>query len=186
MSAIYMKSLLGRFKNGDIQAFNKVYLLYSDRLYSFSLGLLKDPHKSQEVVQEVFITLWEKKDQINTDLNFENYLFTITHNSIKKVFRKRLIEIKVKEQLAHNKKNSKVNLENEMIYNDLLVIAEKSIEKLPAKRKQVYKMSRQQGLKIREIANKLKISTRTVECHLSKALKFLKKEINNDLLHLNE
>ena len=69
--------------------------------------------------------------------------------------------------------------DSKVIYSELLDLANKSIDKMPPKRKIVYKLSRQEGMKIKEIATKLKISNRTVENHLAKSLKFLKEELAN-------
>ncbi len=179
LSSKYWRSLIERLKTGDVRAFDEIYNAYCDKLYAFSFGLLKDPQSAQEMVQEVFVTLWEKKHQINTDMNFENYLITITHNSIKKVFRRRLTELKAREKLTSEYNPSENSLEKDIIYNELLVIANRSVEKLPPKRKQVYKMRRQEGLRIKEIAEKLNISKRTVECHLAKAIRFLKDEMHH-------
>lgn len=174
--------MIKRLKGGDQQAFDKIYYLYCDKLYAFSIGLLKDPHSAQETVQEVFVKLWEKRDQINLEMNFDNYLITITHNCIKKKFRKRKIERKAKDNLMKAERENVSSHENIFIYNDLFLKASKFIEKLPPRRKQVYIMRRQEGLKIKEIAAILNISKRTVECHLSKALKSLKTELENSIL----
>ena len=71
-----VKYILKRLKTGDMAAFDAIYQLYSKKLYSFAFSLLKDHYHSEELVQDVFVTLWEKREQINTDLQFENYLFT--------------------------------------------------------------------------------------------------------------
>ena len=171
------KKILERFIRGDEAAFERIYYDYSKKLYHFGLGLLKDPNLASEMVQEVFVTLWEKKERINPDLNFENYLLTMAHNSIRQVFRKRSIEQRVKNNLMHELPDAIENTENSVVYNDLHNKAKTSIEKMPSKRKLVYKLSRQEGMSAKEISEKLGISKRTVEGHLAEALKFLKAEI---------
>jgi len=175
------KEILIKFKDGDSAAFDAIYYKYSNRLLLFACGLLKDRYASSELVQEVFVKIWEKRDQVNVDLNFENYLITITYNSIRKYFRNKLLEIKVKDQLSQKLPLQTNHIENDLIYKELLEVANRSIEKLPPKRKTVYKLSRQEGLRIKEIACKLNISTRTVETHLAKAISFLKKEIDEKI-----
>ena len=129
-------------------------------------------------MQEVFVSLWEKRGQVDPSLNFDNYIFTISYNSIRKFFRKKLIETKVVDHLVKNSPEIIDSVEGTVIYNELLDIANKTIETLPPKRKTVYKLSRQEGMKIKEIAEKLNISTRTAENHLAKALKYLKEELS--------
>jgi len=166
-----------RFIKGDQCAFEQIYYAYSKKLYHFGLGLLKDPNNASEMVQDVFVTLWEKREHINPELNFDNYLLTMAYNSIRKIFRKRSIEQKVKNNLLKEKPEPVKNTENSVIYNDYYSLAQTSIEKMPPKRKAVYKLSRQEGMSNKEIAKKLDISKRTVEAHLAEALSYLKKEM---------
>ena len=171
------KKIITKLKAGDFDAFEKIYHLYSKKLYRFALKLLKDHDIAEEIVQVVFVNLWEKKDQLVTSFNFENYIFTITYNSIRGYFRKKAIENKVKGYLLTNAPDIISQSDESLIYDQLLEMANRAIEKMPARRKAVYKLSRQEGLKINEIAKNLNISTRTAENHLSKALKFLKEEL---------
>jgi len=172
------KSTIKKFKEGDAAAFDSIYKMYSRKLYIFSYGLLKDQDSAAELVQEVFVNLWEKRNQVDITLNFDNYVFTITYNSIRKYFRKKSIERKVKDYVIKSSPEFIDDTDSGIIYNELLELANKTIEKLPLKRKTVYKLSRQEGMKIKEIAGKLNISSRTAENHLAKALKFLKEEMN--------
>jgi len=169
--------IIRRYKIGDAEAFDTIYRTYSKKMFHFALGLVKDPEISRDLVQEVFVNIWEKREQVDPDLNFDNYVFTITYNSIRKFFRKKSIETKVMDHLVKNSPEVIDNTDGILIYNELLELASKAIETLPPKRKKVYKLSRQEGMKIKEIAGKLDISPRTAENHLAKALKFLKEEL---------
>jgi len=171
------KNTVKHFIKGDLIAFDQIYYTYSKKIYHIGLGLLKDPDKANEMVQDVFVTLWEKRGKINPDLNFENYLLTMAYNSIRKFLRNKKIEQKVKNEILKNTPIELSNTENSVIYNDLLRLAQNSIEKMPLKRKMVYKLNRQQGMSIKEISEKIGISKRTVEGHLTKALGYLKEEM---------
>lgn len=170
--------IVRRLRDGDMIAFDVIYRNYSQKLYSFAFSLLKNHDESEELVQDVFVTLWEKREQINTEFRFENYLFTICYNSIRKFFRKKKLEEKVKDYLIKNAPESISPASNTVIYNELIDLVNRSVDKLPAKRKTVYKLSRHEGMQIKEIASRLNISPRTAETHLTKALKFLKKELD--------
>jgi RNA polymerase sigma-70 factor (ECF subfamily) len=172
------KSILKKLKAGDMAAIDAIYNSYSKKLYSFSFSLLKDHAQSEDLVQDVFVTLWEKRVQINPDLNFENYLFTICYNSVRKFFRRKNIEHKVKDYLLKNSPESIPETANTVIYNELMDMVESAVEKLPPRRKLVYKLSRQEYMQIKEIAESLSISSRTAECHLYKALSFIKQELD--------
>ena len=171
------KLILKQFQVGDVAAFDRIYHQYSKKLYNFAFGLIRDYDTGAEIVQEVFVTLWEKHAQVNTELNFNNYIFTITYNSIRKHFRNKSIETRVKDYLLYNSIESIENTDRFIMYNELLDLANRTIERLPPKRKMVYKLSREEGMKAKDIASKLNISTRTAENHLAKALKFLEKEL---------
>ncbi len=167
-----------RFKEGDAEAFDTIYRHYSGKMFHFALGLVKNKDISKDLIQEVFVNLWEKRSQVNLNLNFDNYVFTISYNSIRKFLRKKSIETRAIDHLLRNSPEIIDRVDSTMIYNELLELASKAIETLPPKRKTVYKLSKQEGMRIKEIASKLNISTRTAENHLAKALKYLKEELS--------
>jgi len=171
-------NVVERFIAGDAGAFDKIYHTYNKKIFYFTLGLVKDKNIAQELVQEVFVNLWEKRDQVNPCLNFDHYIFTITHHSILKYFRKKAIEKKALNQLHIDSPEFVDDIEGAMIYSELLEIANKAIESLPPRKKTVYKLSKQEGLKIKKIAIRLNISPRTAENHLARALKYLKEELS--------
>ena len=173
------KTLVTKFKAGDAAAFDAIYNMYYQKLYCFVLGLTKDHDSSGEIVQEVFVALWEKRNQVDVTFNFDNYIFTIALNFIRKFFRKKSMENKVKDFMLKNSPEIIEDADASIIYNELLELANKTIEKLPPKRKTVYKLSRLEGLTIKEIANRLDISTRTAENQLARALKYLKEELQS-------
>ena len=172
------KKIILRYKEGDAEAFDIIYRAYSKKMYCFVLGLLKDQETSRDLVQEVFVRLWEKRNQVDPSMNFDNYVFTIAYNSVRKYFRKKTIERKAINHLLKNAAEVIASIDEKVIYNELLELANKAIESLPPKRKIVYKLSKQEGVKIKEIASKMNISTRTAENHLAKALKYLKEELS--------
>lgn len=171
------KKVIERFKKGDARAFDAIYHHYSKKMFHFALGLLKDKDISKDLVQEVFINLWEKRGQVDLHLNFDNYIFTIVYNSIRKYFRRKSMETKAIDHLLKSSPENIESVDVTLIYNELLDLANRTIQQLPPKRQIVYKLSRQEGMKIKEIAAKLNISTRTAENHLAKALKYLKEEL---------
>ena len=172
------KETILRFKEGQPEAFDTIYHMHSKKIFYFVRGLVKDEDKAKDLVQEVFITLWEKREQVNAELNFDNYVFTIAYNAIRKYFRNLSLENKVKDYLQRESPEIINGTDMTLIFNELLDLASKTVELLPPRRKAVYKLSKQEGKKIREIAETLNISPRTAENHLAKALKFLKEELS--------
>lgn len=172
------KDILQKLKNGNVNAFDTIYHHYFNKLYAFCFSMLKDHSLTEEMVQDIFVTLWHKREQINPELQFEHYMMTICYNFSCKHFRRRKLELKVKDYLQKSKPEDLDDTMNNLIYKELMGVIDNAIEKLPEKRKHVYYMSRREGMAIKEIAEKLNISTRTVETHLSRSLKFLRQELD--------
>ncbi|MBA7533622.1 hypothetical protein ES705_25863 [subsurface metagenome] len=168
--------LITSLKKGDITSFDKLFTKYSEKLYLFAVGYLKKQEDAEGLVQEVFIKVWEKRIELREDLSFKSFLFTIAYNTIVDHFRKWSKEEECLEHfrktldLYHNEPEKKVE------YSDLEELA------LPPKRKLIYQLSRQEELTNKEIAERLKISIKTVEYHMSLALKFLKEQLGKELL----
>ena len=112
------KEILKRFKEGDAEAFDAIYHNYSKKLFHFALVLVKGQDISRDLVQEVFVNLWEKRGQVDLSLNFDNYIFTIAYNSIRKYFRKKTIETKVIDHLLKNSPEIIESVEGTVIYNE--------------------------------------------------------------------
>ena len=171
------RRILSPLSKGDIFCFDDIYLKYNKKIYSFTLSFLKNREDSEGVVQEVFLTLWRKRTDIRGDQDVGSYLFTITYNTIRKHFRKlarerkHLMEYGISAPTEDDSTNSRIE------YLNLLDIAESAIELLPSRQKTIYNLSLRDGMTIKEIAEKLEISTRTVENHLYRAKSFLKKKI---------
>ncbi len=172
------KNTIKRYKNGDTGAFDVIFHHYSKRIYQIAIGLLKDEALAEDIVQDVFLKLWLKRENVDPELTFDNYIFTVTYNTIHNVIKRHSIKTRKVARLLQEAPEFTDDTDADLVYNELSELASKVIEKLPPKRKTVYKLSRQEGMKIREIAEKLNISKRTAENHLARALKYLKEELS--------
>lgn len=172
------KNTITRYKKGDAGAFDLIFHHYSDRIYHLALGFLKDKDLANDIVQEVFVKLWMKREKVNPELTFDNYIFTITYNTIRNVIKQQFLRSQTISFLLKDAPEFINNTDADLVYNELYELANNAIERLPPKRKIVYKLSRQEGMKVKEIAEKLNISTRTAENHLALALKYLKEELS--------
>jgi len=168
-----------RLRRDDLTVIDEIYLHYHTKIFRFSVAYLKNEEDAYDIVQEVFIKLWENRLTLSRDTNFDGFLFTIAKNSVLSLFRKRITEQKYIDYLTVATKNNTQGTEEQTDYTFLKERYEKLIEKLPPKRQEIFKLSREKGLTIKEIAAKQGISEKTVEDHLSKALFFFKQHLGS-------
>ena len=168
---IYNEQILFRqIAEGDQQAFRQIFDLYKRDLFSTAIKLTKSQLSSEEIVQEVFIRLWVSREQLIKVDNPGSYLFRILFNNVSSYLKKESNQehlIKAAMQFSR----SSINATQEVVDgNETQRRINEVVETLPPQQKAVYKLSRQQGLKIDEIAAELNISPNTVKSHLTKAL----------------
>ena len=174
------KELVAGLKQGDKKAFQSLFDLYAKRIFAFAKGYLKSNDDAEEVVQDVFIKVWNVRESINTELSFKSYLFKITYNRIREFFNKQSRENHYKHEILDFAIEFDNRTEERIDYKSLLDLVEKLIEKLPPRQKEVILLSKKQGIPTKEIAVLLEISPRTVEKHFSEALKQLKAELTDE------
>lgn len=178
------RQLVLKLKENDIKAFEEIYYRYNSKLHSFTKIYIKDNAQSEEVVQEVFIKLWEKRHLLDETLSFKSYLFQIVKNHIYNIFRKKIYEIGL-EDVSSTEYYAQNSVEEQMDYNDLKNTTQDLIDKLPTVQRTIFTMSRLEELNNDEISQKLKLSKRTVEHHIYLALKSLKKSLITNKVNLS-
>lgn len=168
--------LLDEIKAGDKAAFNELFNRYWKKLLAISYNYTKDQSAAEETVQEVFIGLWNRRADLNIQ-SLEPYLATAVKFSVLAALQKQ----KRREELAlNNYQINPVTLAEEEIYARFLQEqVDGIVERLPEKCRLVFKYSRNEGLSIPEIADEMNISQKTVEAHLGKALKTIRKDLKN-------
>jgi len=167
-------------RNGDITAFDKIYKRYSNRLYIFVFGILKSHKDSEDIIQEVFVKVWDKREKINGYLSFQSYLFTIAHNSTISLIRKKIKDTDFTSYLKSIQNPLELSSgSTQLEYKELNERLKNTINKLPERQQQVYSLSRNEELSYKEIAKKLDISVNTVENHMVKALKFVRDNMSS-------
>lgn len=174
------KYLVTLLTQNDESAFCELYVRYKDKLYYFCLHLLKSKEEANDIVQEIFIRIWESRSFINPDLSFSSFLYTMARNRIMNYFRDMDIDIKVKEIIASQKITTEETAESQIIYTEYQEILRTAIEQLPTQRQKIFNMSRIENMSHKEIAAELNISVNTVQEHISEALKFIKIYFNKN------
>jgi len=175
-------TLVRELSKGNILAFNTLFREYGSRLYRFAYGYLKTEAEAEELVQEVFTIIWEKRITLKGELSFKSFLFTIAFNIIRKHFRARTSYAEFSKY--GNFDDFDIQTTNQVSYNSLFQFITTLVDQLPARRREIFIKSRFEGLNTAEIANELKISHKTVENQLTEALKFIRKNVHRENLPL--
>jgi RNA polymerase sigma-70 factor (ECF subfamily) len=172
--------LVAALKRGDALAYDELFRQYGKKLYHFSLGYLKSKSDAEEVVQEVFMKIWYNRASLNPELSFNAYLFKIAYRQIAERFRKISQEKKYLHDIASEATVFTEEMDERTNYQSLLELVEKLIQKLPERQKEVIVLRRIEGLSVADIAARLDISPKTVEHHITEALKNIKAGLDKD------
>ena len=175
--------LYRKLKEGDEQAFKALFQKYYSAMCLYASQFLHDDVMAEETVQELFVHLWERRASLNIETSVKHYFF----RSIRNQCLNQLQHQKVRKQYASKvMESSQQEIDPEQYYMevDLMKRIEKSIESLPPKRQEIFRLSREQGLKYHEIADKLNISVKTVEAQMGLALKHLRNELKEFSNHM--
>jgi len=175
-------SLWLSIKKGDEEAFRLLFDRYNAVLYSHVLNKLKDEDESQDIVQDIFVGLWEKKDVIEAG-NIGGYLFTAARNKVLNIIKHRKVIDRYENDFKHFMGlYASNNVENTLYKRELEAIINAEVAALPPRTREVFELSRRSFLTHREIADQLGISTQTVNDHIKASLKILRTRIGVILL----
>jgi len=163
-----------------MMAFEGLFEQFSQKLYRFSYSYLKSESESEDVVQEVFLKIWENRASLKTGTSFQSYLFTIAFNSIRKSFNKKARQDQFHTDLFDFLSVNNSSLENHPDYETLLSKLDAAIDQMPARRKEIFLKRKKEGKSVHDIADDMKISPKTVENQITEAMNYLKREFDKD------
>lgn len=170
--------LIHDLKRGSHKAFDKIYQMYSKRLYAYSLQFTKSPEESEEIVQEVFVKLWSDRIKIRQDETLRSLLFIMAKHRLINAYRYKINHPVYEEYVHYMDTLSTEDAHYKLEYNEFLFKFRKTMEMLPATQQKVIHLSRIRQLSNKEIAEKLSLSEQTVKNQLSLGLKSLKEKLN--------
>jgi len=168
-------------KSGNKSEFDKLFRSYYQDLCRFAIYLSCSPENAEEVVQDLFFKIWENKKSLKIHTSAKSYLFTSVRNSVYNLHKHQ----KVKDRFIEHSKAASEIIEDENHLDaeqEMIIKINNAIELMPEKRREVFKLSKVEGYKYKEIAEKLNISVKTVENHMGEALKFLRTNLNKQEL----
>ncbi len=178
------QELLSRLAEGDQYAFEQLYLSYGPKIYRKILQLVKQTAIAEELLQDVFVKIWEKRKALDNRKSFKSYLYTIAKNLVVDLFRKAALDRQMLEKFIID--NTELHYPFEPVEDhgaQSNTIIQKALETLSPRRKHIYTLIKLEGKSYEEVAELLGISTSTINDHVVKATKSLKAYFDeNDMI----
>jgi len=174
------QQLISILRKGSPFAFELLFERYSQKLYRFSLSYLKSETEAEEIVQDVFLKLWENRNKLRNETSFQSYLFTIAFNAIRKHFNRKNRDERFRSDLLETISEENPSLENHLDFETLVGKLDELIEQMPLRRKEIFLKRKKEEKSVHDIATEMHISPKTVENQITEAMKYLKEEFGND------
>lgn len=172
--------LLLKMKAGDQAAFEVLYHQYSLEIYRRLLMMVKVADLAEELTQDVFVKIWEKRSLIEPGNNFKFFLYRISKNMVIDFYRKAARDQKLQDQIITSSTEISNITEDAIIFKETNALFQKALDSLPPQQKQVYTLCKIQGLSYAEAGKRLGINTSTVSNHIVKATKTLKQILGEE------
>lgn len=182
--------LLGQVVEGDRKAFNRLYAYHIENVYNYIYLFTKSKEETEEILQEVFVNIWEHREKLAAVTSFKHYVFRAAKNRMLNHLRHNRIKERVLSELRESAVTAQAPPDDEMTYKEYYNLIREAVEKLPPKRKDIFKMHIEEGIPYAEIAERSKISVSVVKkqyykaCHFVRRYLFTKGEILPVLLIL--
>ena len=170
--------IIRRIRQGDTRQFESLFRSSYVSLVRYAKTLIKDHDSAEEIVQDLFFRIWQNKEKLNIENSLNGYLFRSVHNRcLHHLEHKRVVE-RHAEEMSHRPGESQETPSDILHYKELQAKIAKIMERLPERCGMIFYMSRFEGLKYSEIADKLSVSVKTVESNMGRALKEFRKELS--------
>lgn len=165
---------------GDEHAYRELFHRHWDNVYSVALVLTKSVQLAEDMVQDIFLKIWQKREQFAAVERFEDYLFIMARNHIYTQLKKKTRDDQFRQQVQQYFDDGTNNAEVQLLTKETQLRINQAVEQLTPQQQLVYRMSRDQGLSHEEIAEKLNISRNTVRNHIVQSLKQIREHLNDN------
>jgi RNA polymerase sigma-70 factor, ECF subfamily len=174
-----LEKIIQQLFNDDKTALEELFNYFYPRLYNFSRAFLKLEEGIDDILQEVFLKIWVNRRNIRSADTFNSYIFTITRNLLLNELRSRLNEQKTRDKIFKLSVAEEFLLSEQIEYQEMKEKVDQMVATLPERQREVFLLSRKEGLSYKEIATKLNIAEKTVEYHISQAIGVIKKKMRD-------
>lgn len=174
---ILEQALINKLKTGDQDVFSGIFSAYYRDLVFFAFSFTHELSSAEDIVQDTFIKLWEDHEELIVTVSLKSILLKTIQNKCIDFYRHKRIKDDYSSYFINNTSLYEYDTDNYMLKSEMEEMIEKALDRLPEKIRETYLLNRNVGLKYKEIADKLNVSTRTVEVRISKALELLRKSL---------
>jgi RNA polymerase sigma-70 factor (family 1) len=171
------KILVASLKDDDVNAFNELFKRYHSRVLQLGMRFLPFKEDAEEIVQLVFIAVWDNRNKIDETQNFGTYALSIARHCIYNALRKAVYRQRYVDYLQQNNADRTFVTEDIVLFNELDALLQRFIENMPPKRREIFRLHREEGLSYNEISERLSIKGSTVNTQLTKALDYIRRNI---------
>jgi RNA polymerase sigma-70 factor (ECF subfamily) len=175
------EKLLALLKNGDSKSFEVLYQRYHKRVYAYALKLLPSTQDAEEIVQNVFLAVWNQRNSLDFVSSFNLYIFGIVRHLVYRFIKQKVNYEAYAAYVLYSKTEYAFVTDDDVAYKELEQLYNKLIEQLPERRKEIFLLSRKYNLSYREISERLNISENTIDTQIRLALGFIKTELGKAL-----
>lgn len=176
------QQLVKLLQKGNVEAFDSLFGAYSSKLFGFAFKYFRNESDAEELVQEVFVKVWENRQSLKSEYSFRSYLFTIALNQIRKYYNKKAASLRYLESLSAETFTSEAgNNEN---YELALQKLNSIIDTMPPRRREIFIKSKLEGKSSKEIASELNITPGTVDNQVSEAIRFIRNQMKTENIDL--
>jgi RNA polymerase sigma-70 factor (ECF subfamily) len=176
--------LVQLLQKGNVAAFDSLFDEYSQKLYCFALKYFRNEADAEELVQDVFVKVWENRKSLKSEHSFKSYLFTIALNQIRKHYNKKAVSLRYLESLRHETEPAENPHARDENYESVIRQLNELIDQMPPRRQEIFRKSKLEGKSSKEIASELHVSPGTVDNQVSEALRFLRSRLSRGNLAL--
>ncbi|MBN1158812.1 MAG: RNA polymerase sigma-70 factor [Bacteroidales bacterium] len=175
------RNIIIQIAGGDLKTFETLFRKHYEMLCNYAMNFVPDSDTAEEIVQDLFYALWEKRRRLKIDTSINSYLFASVRNRCLKYHRHRNVESSYREYYITHSSEIEATPEDVTRFEEVNRIVSRTLDALPERCSRIFRLNRFEGMKYHEIAKKLFVSVKTVESDMGKALKLLRRNLKDYL-----